>query len=453
LNIQTFRNLFSGYTELRAQENRVVQISLLRGDAVSNSRVVSGGVSARVYRNGSWGFASAPEPTGDAVVSVIKSATDNAAFLDAKERRGKQALPSRPGSGDKSFHGVRETTQKELMDFIRALDTYIAQKYPELQSRSLSFQQLDIEKNLITSDGADFQSFIPRSIIGCSLSIDRDGAPVSAREVFGGLGTFDRQFTAPDLLFPAIDELYTHLRRKKEGVYADKGARVCVLDADLAGILAHEAIGHTVEADFVLAGSVARNYLNEQVAPPCVTLIDYAHTAEGETCPVPVYVDDEGTYAKDIAVIENGVLKSYLHNRESALHFGVEPTGNGRAYRFSDEPLIRMRNTAFARGTDKLSDMLASVEDGYYLSNPGNGQADATSEFMFAVTRGYEIKNGKLGRALLDTTISGVAFDMLKTVTMVSDDFKWVCAGMCGKKQPIPVGMGGPAIKCTVNIG
>ena len=72
---------------------------------------------------------------------------------------------------------------------------------------------------------------------------------------------------------------------------------------------------------------------------------------------------------------------------------------------------------------------------------------------MFGVTMGYEIKNGKLGKALLDTTISGVAFDMLKTVDMVSDKVVWVSSGMCGKKQPMPVGMGGPALRCKVKIG
>ena len=97
--------------------------------------------------------------------------------------------------------------------------------------------------------------------------------------------------------------------------------------------------------------------------------------------------------------------------------------------------------------------MISSIEDGYYLIRPSNGQADTTSEFMFGVVLGYEIKNGKLGRAILDTTISGLAFDVLKTVTMVSNDMKWLVSGMCGKKQPMPVGMGGPAIKCRVNIG
>jgi TldD protein len=112
-----------------------------------------------------------------------------------------------------------------------------------------------------------------------------------------------------------------------------------------------------------------------------------------------------------------------------------------------------MRNTAILPGKSKLEDMIASVEDGYYIVKSSNGQADSTSEFMFSVNEGYEIKNGKIGRAIRDTTISGVAFELLKTVDMVSDDMVWSCAGMCGKKQPIPVGMGGPAVRCQVNIG
>jgi predicted Zn-dependent protease len=108
---------------------------------------------------------------------------------------------------------------------------------------------------------------------------------------------------------------------------------------------------------------------------------------------------------------------------------------------------------AHTPGKDKLEDMIASIDDGYYLINSGNGQADTTGEFMFGVTMGYEIKGGKLGKALLDTTISGVAFEMLKTVDMVSDTMEWSSSGFCGKKQPMPVGMGGPALRCKVKIG
>ena len=276
---------------------------------------------------------------------------------------------------------------------------------------------------------------------------------MNVMDVWGGLGQLEDKFHEPSEFYPEADSLVEKLMQKANGVYPEAGTKDVILDADLAGILAHEAIGHTTEADFVMGGSVAGDYLNQQVASPLVTLIDYANTLDGNTCPVPVYVDDEGTHSDDVVIIENGVLKRYMHNKDTARHFESDPTGNARAFEFSDEPLIRMRNTAFVPGSSKLEDMIASIDDGYYLCKSSNGQADSTSEFMFGIGMGFEIKNGKIGQAIKDTTISGVAFDVLKTVDMVSSDMVWSAGGMCGKKQWIPVGMGGPAIKCKVNIG
>jgi len=111
-----------------------------------------------------------------------------------------------------------------------------------------------------------------------------------------------------------------------------------------------------------------------------------------------------------------------------------------------------MRNTAILPGKDKLEEIISSVKNGYYLLDYSNGQADSTGEFMFTVTEGYEIVNGRLGKAIRDTTVSGLAFDVLKSVTAVSDTMKWSNAG-CGKKYGIAVGMGGPALKCTLKVG
>ncbi|MDE7299712.1 MAG: TldD/PmbA family protein, partial [Lachnospiraceae bacterium] len=235
--------------------------------------------------------------------------------------------------------------------------------------------------------------------------------------------------------------------------YADAGYKTVVLAGDLSGMLAHEAVGHTVEADLVLGGSVAGPNLNKRVGSDLVNLVDFAHTAFGKEAPLPVYLDDEGTPAEDAVIIRDGILTGYMNNRETAAHFGMKPQGNARAWNFSDEPLIRMRNTAVLPGKDKLEDIIASVDDGYYLINTNNGQADTTGEFMFGICMGYEIKKGKLARPILDTTISGVAFEMLKTVDMVSDTVTWSSSGFCGKKQPMPVGMGGPALRCKVMIG
>jgi TldD protein len=112
-----------------------------------------------------------------------------------------------------------------------------------------------------------------------------------------------------------------------------------------------------------------------------------------------------------------------------------------------------MRNTAILPGTDKLGDMIAGVQDGYLLMTTTNGQADATTEFMFGVSLGYEIREGRVGRAIRDTTLSGNAIQALQTVDAVSDDMHWSCAGYCGKKQPMVVSMGGPALRAQAHLG
>jgi len=452
--LSAHKNAFTDYTELRAQVNTTRQVSLLAGNMAANAQSSTGGVSARVYRGGTFGFASTAEYTSESVKNVLTAAAGNAAFMDAHVKKGLPPLPA-AAQGKTALKTAPGDTipQSVLIDYARSLDNLITEKYKNLSSRTVVANCLGIEK-LLAGSGEDSHWFQPRSMIYVILTAETsDGVPVELLERFGGFGRFDALFSDPALLIKELDALYEALMKKREGVYPDAGLRKCVLHPDLAGMLSHEAVGHTVEADLVLGGSVAANNVNKQVASELITMVDFAHTALGKPCPLPVYVDDEGVVAQDVTLIEKGVLKNFMHSRESARHFGVKPHGNARAFTFSDEPLIRMRNTAILPGKDKLDDMIASLDDGYYLVKTGNGQADTTGEFMFSVTLGYEIKNGKIGKAIRDSTISGVAFEMLKTVDMVSDDMSWDCAGFCGKKQLMTVGMGGPALRCDVNIG
>ncbi len=413
------------------------------------------GVSARVRKNGSYGFASDSEYSEASVKRVLELASTNAGFLN--ERKPLERVLSDRRSAVRNDDGLQASEQADtqaIMSFMTELDEHIKEKYPKLQTRQLVYSGLTMEKLLLTSDDVWSHTLTPRAILVANFFIEsKDGSIIDLYDVLGGYGYFSDHFTRVDLLHEKIDELYENVSKKAEGVYAKGGRHTVILDADLAGILAHEAIGHTVEADLVLGGSVAGPNLGKKVASELITLVDYANEAFGERCPVPITVDDEGTVAKDAVLIEDGILVNFMHNRETAAQFEHVPLGNARAYEYTDEPLVRMRNTCIVPGKDKLEDMIASVEDGYYMVGTNNGQADTTSEFMFGVNQGYEIKNGKIGKAIRDTTVSGVAFDVLKTVSMVSDDLIWTCGGMCGKKQMIPVGMGGPAIKCELNVG
>jgi TldD protein len=443
------------YTELRLHNNHQSVVTMMGGTLMSNAATAIGGVSARSYRDGAFGFASLPSLSNDDIPRVLGLATENAELLQRRAARNERDLPD-AGAGTGVYDhrtGRPALTAKQQVDVVRAIDAYLRSTYGDLLNIDVSLNYLGIEKALVTSTGASTYSFVPRATLAVRLAYQASDGIVEVSNSFGGSGEAQDHLDDVSRLFPNLDVLYREVRDKATGVYCEPGEHDVVLGSEMAGILAHEAIGHTCEADIVLGGSIAGDHIGDLVASPIVTLVDAGARGPDGRGGIAIHVDDEGTPCRDVTLIGNGVLKELMHNKETARIMGAEPTGNARAFRFDDEPLVRMRNTAIMPGTDKLEDMIGAVERGYYFMRPTNGQADSTSEFMFGVGCGYEIVNGKLGRAVRDATVSGVAFDMLKTITHISDDMTWLHGGMCGKKQLIPVGMGGPAIKCRISVG
>ncbi len=441
-------------TVLRGHENRSRRVVLMKGSLTQNSRSRSRGISARVTRGGRHGFASVASYTQEDARRVLEAATENALFLDSRAAAPGISVPPQTPAPIPAPGEIMDTRQKEIIDACHQVDDHIRETYPDLISRTVVYTEDSQDKIIVSSDASSGHVTYPRCYIYVFMSaMSQSGVPLELFRAFGGSGGFSDHFSDPAVLYPGIDELHRHLMAKCCGIWAEAGTRTVILGGMMSGMLAHEAVGHTVEADLVMGGSVAGPSLGHAVASPMVTMVDFAASAFSAPAPLPVFLDDEGTPARDAVLIRDGVLEGYMHSRESAQRFGMEPTGNARAWDFADEPLIRMRNTCILPGRSTLEDMIASIDDGYYLISSSNGQADLTGEFMFGVSMGYEIRHGKLGRALLDTTVTGIAFDMLKTVDMLSDQVTWASSGFCGKKQRMPVGMGGPAMRCRITIG
>lgn len=454
MNLHELKALLDSYGELRYQTNSNSILMLSNGTLVHNSSSENKGFSARVLKGSGWGFASTSQLNINEIKSTIKQAQANANFLNLKQNKADLILPSRPISLEKDLSSKnKKLSAREKIDIISDLSNYITKKYSDISNVRITVKEETANKRLVTADNSDFHTIIPRAHIICSFIMANGQEQITENCVLGGLGDFEDYYKKIEEFKETIEETYGHLINKKSAVFASSGLQDVILDSHLAGILAHEAIGHTTEADIVRGGSIMEELMGKKVASDLVNLIDVPHTYKGELCPRPVFVDDEGVEAVTANIIEAGILKSFMHNKASALAYGVQATGNARASQYSDEPIIRMRNTMIVPGKDKLDDMIKSIKDGYYLILPNNGQADKTSEFMFGVVRGYQVKDGKLGKAIKETTISGIAVNLLKSVTAVSDDLTWLGAGTCGKKQGIAVGMGGPAIKCKVNIG
>jgi len=228
-----------------------------------------------------------------------------------------------------------------------------------------------------------------------------------------------------------------------------------VLAAGASGILLHEAIGHGMEADFNRKGiSIYADRIGKRIAPPGVTIVD---DGTNPGLRGSINVDDEGIPSERTVLVEDGILRSYMHDRISASYYKVSQTGSGRRESFRFPPLPRMRNTYMLNGPYSKEEIFASVKHGLYAELFTNGQVTiGAGDFTFYVKHGRMIENGKLGRWVKDCNLIGNGPKVLETVTMVGNDLAIDRNGWtCGKDgQSVPVGLGLPTIRCgAMSIG
>lgn len=440
-------------TELRAQERSHCRVVLEDGKITCNLYTICSGVFARVFSGGLFGSSSSSIYDEAHAKEALERARKLAKEADARCRLGEAPIPKTENGTLHLDRKLKELDHAAHVDFAAQIDRYIASHYPDLLHRKVRVRSMCTEKRLAVTNGWDAHTAIIRAYVDIDLTARyADGSPVTLGNYYGRSCYLDEAFAEPQWLYDEIDILYKRLMDYKEAVYPEAGYHDIILSPDLSGMLAHEAVGHTVEADGVLGGSISGLRMGEQVANEIVTLMDYANKVPGGDAPCRMLVDDEGTLCKDVTIIKNGILNALMHSRQTARNLGGEACGNTRGFEYYDEPMIRMRNTAIAPGKDSLEDMIASIDDGYYLVGNENGSGALNGEFSFVSNLGYRIKHGKIAYPVRGTTISGLAFDMLKSITMVSDKLDWRFGGICGKKQHMYTATGGPAVKCKANM-
>jgi TldD protein len=220
-----------------------------------------------------------------------------------------------------------------------------------------------------------------------------------------------------------------------------------VLGPGWPGILLHEAIGHGLEGDFNRKKTSAfSGLLGERIAAPGVTVVDDG-TLEARRGSLSI--DDEGTPTERTVLIEDGILKGYMHDRMNARLMGHEPTGNGRRQSFAHQPMPRMTNTYMLAGDRDPEEIIGSVKKGLYAVNFGGGQVDITNgKFVFSAAEAYLIENGKPTRPVKGATLIGNGPDVLTKVSAIGNDMELDPGiGTCGKRgQGVPVGVGQPTM-------
>ena len=446
-----------GYLELRWHKRISNQFLATKGRVDTANHGMVEGIGVRALVDGSWGFAATADTREPAIKRAIAQAQANAKVL--AKVRGKRShalrdakLSTRDVLGE-GFKELCDLPLSEKLGRVVQMEQELAKSSKHMHTARVRYTEYLEEKAIVTSDGASCSLQIAQPELSVAAITEKDGQRATSNKGAGVSGGWTCLFNHPTL-HGVVDDVSKTAVDLLSAKYPEGGKKTCILSPAVVGLLCHEAIGHTVEADFVKSGSIAAGKIGQRVASELVTMADSGCETIAGYAVGNLPFDDEGVETENTIIIKDGILSSYLHNRESAAEFGVAPTGNARAWLFSDEPLIRMRNTYLMPGKDKLSAMIASLDDGYLIEGAGSGQADSNGEFMFGSNHVWQIKGGKKVALLREATLSGIAFDVLKTVDAVSEEFLWdLGTGHCGKGQPAKVDAGGPYIRCEINVG
>jgi len=437
---------FADLRVIRGESTRA-QVQDERADRLAHD--VSMGAGLRVLVDEAWGFAgtdeirpAALEDALDKAVAMARASTDHVADkgsvatvkpIEAVERVEAKIDPRSVDIGEKMDLLLR--LEKAALDdrgdrIVNSIVVYADGVGEELLVNTMGTcivretMRCAVSCLFVASDGKIFQ---------------RAGEAYANRAGFEVAKELDPEATT--IRIARIADVQLGAKRPPAGNFP------VVFHPSVTGLLMHEALGHNAEADAVWAGeSILVGRLGDQIASDKVTVYDdptYPHSYGS------YQYDAEGVPGQKRVIIENGVLRNYLHSLETADKFGVSPNGAARAQGFLHRPIVRMSNTYMAPGKDPLEDIFSGIDRGVYLKDGSWGYVFVDKgQFVCHATQAQMIEHGKPGEPLRDVSVSGMMLETLMDVEAIADDFEMDKPGMCGKNgQGAPVNCGGPHVR------
>ncbi|RLI27142.1 MAG: TldD/PmbA family protein [Candidatus Hecatellales archaeon] len=443
--------LGASLVEARGEKTVKTRITVKDGRIEVAREGFESGIGVRVLAKGAWGYASTSNVDSTSAGRAAEEAFKLASSIGEEIRSPVRLAEVKP-ERVKLRWGVKVHPSKvpieEKASLTLGLNRSLLEADGRIRSCTVEYLDLSSLQYVYTSEGARVLQEKVYVWLRVTLSAYEAGVYATASEEAGASLGFE--YFEEARIEALKRRLVDRVKGQLEAVAAKGGAYPAVLGPSVVGVFAHESLGHMAEADLALSGSILLDQAGRQVASNHVTIYDDGGL-EGSFGYSPY--DDEGVRARRVAILEQGRVTGFLHNRETAGRLEAEPTGNARAENFRYTPIVRMRNTFMAPGDHSLEELFEPVRFGYYLKALRGGQTNMDGTFQVGVQEAYEIVKGEVGRPVRNLSIAGNTLETLMEVEAVGRDFE-LWPGRCGKGQTAFISDGGPTIRVrSLRIG
>ena len=314
---------------------------------------------------------------------------------------------------------------------------------------------------------ADRETLMTQTLYRVALAMVVMSGPHRVFERPGGLGGLEIA-QIPDA---EIARMLGELKSLKQAERLAPGKYRVLMGPVITGILAHEAFGHSQEADTCARGRSKAWEIHksgDSVGNEHATILNnpaiFENASEGYAAWGSYYFDEEGWLSQEQVLLDRGKLLSPMTNLTSAIRLGIPRTANGKRESWAHGVYTRQTNTYFSAGDKTLDQLMAQIDHGFLATAPAGGMEDPKGMgIQVGIAYLQEIKNGQLtgrvfrGPAGGDVQMTGYVPDVLDSIV---DKSKIDCAvsgpdqskhplndaGGCGKyhKEYVVAGCGGP---------
>jgi TldD protein len=434
------------YAELFAQHTKAFWLVMEDGQVNRAYTAVRLGVGVRVLVGEHTGYAFSQVLDLESLLATARTAAGLARAGGGRPGRAVEAAPLRLRTGRDLYPQAQTWGGVEVdrrLGLITSLHERLAGRDPRLVRTVLQFHDGVSRVLVANSEGLLRADLRPRTTLVASCVAEDQGRRESNHQDVAARAGLE--FYTAERLEELARRTVERTVRQFQARPVAAGEMACVLAPGSAGVLLHEAIGHGLEADMNRRGvSTYAERLGQKVAGPEVTVVDDGTIPGSHGA---VNFDDEGADSQRTVLVENGVLKGFLHDRLSAAHYGARPTGSGRRQSYEHPPLPRMRAIHLEPGPHAPEEVIGAVKRGIYAEQFTGGQVNiGAGDFSFYVKGGWAIEDGRLTHPVKDVNLVGNGPRVLERVAMVGDDLAFARGGyLCGKEgQSVPVSQGLP---------
>ncbi len=446
------------YWDIRTEVNNGTSLDFTnqKSKEVSSFEIINCGI--RAFKNGGWGFSVLKNIERESIKVGLQKAIKLARLSESLTKINFNIAQHEPLIEKFKSKSKKNLDCIDISDKIILVKNHekIAGNYSKYVKNTHTFYMDGCSQTLfLNSFGSKIYQDLSFLRLFCMVYTNKNGITQSSVNSVAGIGGYEIAETdkAKNLSKKTAKEAVELLDAK-----SPVGGKLTVItDSKLTGTIIHEAFGHACEADLVLNNeSILKGMIGNNVASEQVTIIDNPSMGQGKQFNLPYdlfgnyFVDDEGIPSQKTIIIENGILKNYLHNLETSSRMSVPPNGHGRASSSSERPQVRMGFTYMEPRDWNLEEIIEETKDGILCEDFQYGYTDPTTgNFQFKCRFSYKVKDGEKKEIMRDVSLSGMILEALNKISAIGNknNFNY-SVGICGKGgQRVRVCDGAPYIR------